>query len=115
MDIILRTLRLPVISTEPVNCEPFKADSTLNPNTGDTDAVTLPLAILNGENDNADSGISNKPLPLPLNIDAVIVDVNIAGPDVSILPLTITSPMIATSGLLFKSPSTILITPAIPK
>ena len=39
---------LPLISTEPVNSLPLIADSTLNPNIGETDAVTLPLIILNG-------------------------------------------------------------------
>ena len=36
----------PLILTEPVNSEPLSSDSTLNPNTGDTDAVTEPLEIL---------------------------------------------------------------------
>ena len=54
------------MSTLPVNSEPFSADSTLNPKLGDTDAVTLPLAILKGAKESADSGISNRNLPEPL-------------------------------------------------
>ena len=50
----------------PVNCEPLSAEITLNPSFGATDAVTLPLAIRNTSSDNAERGISNSPLPLPL-------------------------------------------------
>ena len=51
---------------EPVKCEPISTLSTTNPLLGDTDAVILPLAILNTSWDRADCGISNKPAPLPL-------------------------------------------------
>ncbi len=60
----------PVTNKEPVNCEPLSKDSTLNPSFGDTDAVTLPLAILFNSSDKAENGISNNPAPLPLNTDA---------------------------------------------
>ena len=64
----------PLTNNEPVNCEPLAMDSTLNPNCGETDAVTLPL-LINGETNasgvNAAFGILNNPAPLPLNIDAV--------------------------------------------
>ena len=56
----------------PLKSEPISNDSTLNPKFGDTDAVTLPLDILNTSDDNADCGISNNPLPEPLNTDADI-------------------------------------------
>ncbi|NDC22458.1 hypothetical protein EBZ57_03785 [bacterium] len=56
----------------PLKSEPLANDVTLNPKLGDTDAVTLPLDILNTSDDNADCGISNNPLPLPLNTDADI-------------------------------------------
>ena len=55
----------------PLKSEPLTNDATLNPKFGDTDAVTLPLAILTVSPDIADCGISNNPLPLPLNIEAV--------------------------------------------
>ncbi len=38
----------------------------MNPNVGETEAVTLPLEILVISKDNAERGISNNPLPLPL-------------------------------------------------
>ena len=60
----------PLTNNEPVNCEPLIVDSTLKPYTGLTEAVTLPLAILNTSAENADNGILNKPSPLPLNDDA---------------------------------------------
>ena len=56
----------------PLKSEPLSKDCTLNPKLGDTDAVVLPLDILNTSDDKADCGISNKPLPLPLNTDADI-------------------------------------------
>ena len=66
----------PLIKSEPVNCEPLSADSTLNPNCGVTDAVTLPL-LINGDTSasgvKAALGMLNNPAPLPLNIDAVIL------------------------------------------
>ena len=40
-------ITLPVIVIEPVICEPLSDDITTNPPSGETDAVTLPLAILN--------------------------------------------------------------------
>ena len=52
---------------------------TNKPVLGATDAVTLPLAIRNTSLANADWGISNNPLPLPLNIDADTVFVKNAG------------------------------------
>ena len=55
----------------PLKSEPLSNDATLNPKLGDTDAVTLPLAILTVSPDIADCGISNNPLPLPLYMDAV--------------------------------------------
>ena len=54
------------MSTEPVNSEPLSDDSTLNPKSVDTDAVTDPVAILNASCDNAFNGISNNPAPLPV-------------------------------------------------
>ena len=63
----------PLTNNEPVNVEPLANDCTLNPVLGDTDAVTLPLAILNESSVIAERGISNKPLPEPEYIDAVIV------------------------------------------
>ena len=57
----------PLISTEPVNCEPLSIEVTTNPSSGVTDAVTLPLAILNASPVNWENGISIKSLPLPLN------------------------------------------------
>ena len=50
-----------------------------NPVKGLADAVTLPLATLYASVANADCGISNKPLPLPLKIDADTVLVKNAG------------------------------------
>ena len=50
-----------------------------NPVKGSAEAVTLPLATLYASVANADCGISNKPLPLPLKIDADIVLVKNAG------------------------------------
>ena len=59
----------PEISTEPVNSEPLARDSTRNPLCASTDAVTEPVAInvdTKASSVNAERGISNKPLPLPL-------------------------------------------------
>ena len=61
---------LPLTINEPVNCEPLFKDCTLKPSLSDTDAVTLPLEILNTSSDNAERGILNNPLPSPLNKDA---------------------------------------------
>ena len=61
---------LPLTIKEPVNCEPLAKDCTLNPSLSDTEAVTLPLAILNTSSDKAERGILNNPLPSPLNNDA---------------------------------------------
>ena len=58
----------PVIETEPVNCEPLSIDSTLKPLSGETDAVTEPLAINIASSESADCGILNRPLPSPLMI-----------------------------------------------
>ena len=54
----------------PLNDEPLSKDSTINPKLGETEAVTLPLAILFNSSDKAENGISVKPAPLPLNTDA---------------------------------------------
>ena len=54
---------LPLTITLPVNCEPNKEDSTLNPKLGATDAVTLPLAIKVAVN----AGIFVNLLPSPAN------------------------------------------------
>ena len=84
----------------PLKSEPLSNDCTLNPKSGDTEAVTLPLAILTVSPDNADCGISNNPLPLPLNIDAVT------------LPITFVSPINFISAGTYKA-STTSIVPAI--
>ena len=42
----------------------------MNPLFGETDAVTLPLEILNTSSDNAERGIFHNPAPLPVNTDA---------------------------------------------
>ena len=84
----------------PLKSEPLTNDATLKPNTGDTDAVTLPLAILTVSPDIAAIGISNNPLPLPLNIDAVT------------FPITFVSPINFISAGTYKL-STTSITPAI--
>ena len=60
----------PLTKTLPLNVEPLSTEVTTNPVSGDTEAVTLPLTIRNTSLANADCGISNNPLPLPLNIDA---------------------------------------------
>ena len=65
----------PDILKLPVNWEPLWDDSTLNPKLGVTDAVTEPLAILNNSNDNADCGISNNNLPLPLNAEPLLASI----------------------------------------
>ena len=90
----------------PVNCEPVPKDSTLNPNTGDTDALMLPLAILNTSSDNAERGMSNNPLPLPLYIEAVIL------PFTAKLPVIFVGPINSINDGLTKA-STMLIVPAI--
>ena len=73
---------------------------TLNPKSGATDAVTLPLAILTVSPDIAAIGISNNPLPLPLNIDAVTL------PSILVSPINLIS-----AGNIIES--TILNAPAI--
>ena len=84
----------------PLKSEPLTNDATLNPKSGLTDAVTLPLAILTVSPDIAAIGISNNPLPLPLNIDAVK------------LPSTFVSPINFISAGIYNA-STTLIVPAI--
>ena len=84
----------------PLKSEPLINDDTLNPVFGATDAVTLPLAILTVSPDIADCGISNNPLPLPLNTDAVTP------------PITLVSPINFISAGTYSA-STTLITPAI--
>ena len=67
------TYKLPLTSTEPVNSEPLLADTTTNPKSGVTDAVTLPLLISVeisasiASVESAVNGILNKFSPLPLN------------------------------------------------
>ena len=92
----------------PLKIEPLSNDSTLNPNSGVTDAVIEPVAIRNTSCDNAERGISNKPLPLPLNIDADI------GPDVFKLPVICVFPINVISAGISKK-STTFICPAIPE
>ena len=73
------TTNEPVISTEPVNSEPCSSEITLNPSTGDTDAVTEPDAILDASSVKAERGILNNPAPSPL-----------------ITPSTVSEPVIST-------------------
>ena len=61
---------LPLTEILPLKVEPLAIEVTNKPVSGATEAVTLPLAIRNTSLANADCGISNNPLPLPLNIDA---------------------------------------------
>ena len=52
-----------------MNSEPLSDDTTTNPKSGLTEAVTEPLAIVvatKASGVNAERGISNKPAPLPL-------------------------------------------------
>ena len=58
--------KLPLTLTEPVNSDPLSDDSTKNPLSGVTEALTLPLAILNASSVSADCGILNNPLPSPV-------------------------------------------------
>ena len=62
----------PLTNKEPLNCEPLSIEVTLNPSFGETDAVTLPLAILFNSSESAENGILNNPLPSPLYKDADI-------------------------------------------
>ena len=58
----------PVTNKEPVNCEPLSAEITLNPKSGDTDAVTEPDLIsveINASGVKAALGILNNRSPLP--------------------------------------------------
>ena len=73
---------------------------TINPVSGAIDAVALPLAILTESSVIAERGISNKPLPLPLNIDAVKL------PSILVSPINLISEGVINS-------STKLIVPAI--
>ena len=60
----------PLTKSEPVKVEPLSILSTTNPLSGNTDAVTLPLAIkfdINTSSANAVLGMLNRSLPLPLN------------------------------------------------
>ena len=60
------------MKSEPVKVEPLSTLFTLKPNSGDTDAVTLPLAITvtsKASGASAALGISNNPAPLPLYIE----------------------------------------------
>ena len=57
----------------PLNVEPLVVDLTTNPNASVTEAVTEPLAIKldnKASGVRAERGISNNPLPEPLNCDA---------------------------------------------
>ena len=88
------------INILPLNDDPLSNESTTNPLFGETDAVTLPLAILNTSRDNADNGISNNPAPLPVNIDAVtfpsilVSPINLISAGISILSTTSIVPAI---------------------
>ena len=67
-------LILPLTNKLPLNVEPLIVDSTTNPNSFVTDAVTLPLVIKldnNASGANAERGIPNKPTPLPLKNEPV--------------------------------------------
>ena len=55
--------------TSPKKVEPLSIEVTTNPSLGVTEAVTLPLAILNASPVNAERGISNKSAPLPLKVE----------------------------------------------
>ena len=60
---------LPLTSIDPVNSEPLSALSTLNPLSGDTDAVTEPDLIsveMSASSVKADLGMLNNCSPLPL-------------------------------------------------
>ena len=87
---------LPLISTLPVNSEPLSADSTLNPYRGSTDAVTLPLAILNESPLNAERGILNKPAPSPVNEPDIepVISCALRDPVIPTLPLILSEPVI---------------------
>ena len=76
---LLLIVTLPLTLTLPLILVPFSTDSTTNPLSGIADAVTEPDAILNTSCDNADNGKSNKPAPLPVNIDADTVYSKLAG------------------------------------
>ena len=60
----------PLTEILPLKVEPLATEVTNKPVSGATEAVTLPLTIRNTSLANADWGISNNPLPLPVNIDA---------------------------------------------
>ena len=62
----------------------------MKPNSGVTDAVTEPLAILKGAKESADSGISNKFLPLPLNDEPLCSSIF---PCANTLPLILIEPV----------------------
>ena len=68
----------PVICTSPINREPLSIDSTTNPSSGVTDAVTDPDAILNASPVNADRGISNRCLPEPLKLPLISLATNLS-------------------------------------
>jgi hypothetical protein len=54
----------------PLNEDAVIVVLTTNPKFGEIDAVALPLAIRDESPVKDENGISNNPLPLPLNIDA---------------------------------------------
>ena len=81
---------LPLLKkTLPLNVEPLSSDTTKNPNSSLTEAVTLPLAILAILNDNADSGILNKFSPLPLKLFASISLLTSKEPVIVVSPISI--------------------------
>ena len=80
-------ITLPLTSIEPVNSEPLSADATINPLSESTEALTLPVAILNPSSANADNGILNNPLPSPLYKDAVTIPLTIREPVTSTEPV----------------------------
>ena len=78
----------PLTKREPVNVEPLSMDVTTNPASGDTDAVTLPLANL------VAFGKLNKFVPSPKN--EPVNDADIEEPVIwftPILSLTSTEPV----------------------
>ena len=94
-----KNIPAPLTNKLPLNCVPFSVDSILNPNLGETDAVTLPDAINvdnNASGVNAVLGILNKLAPLPENAEP---DTN------SILPLTNKLPLIPSPPIIVEPKS----------
>ena len=68
----------PVICRLPIIREPLSPDSTTNPSSGVTDAVTEPDAILNASPVNAERGMSNKFLPDPLKLPLISLAISLS-------------------------------------